>query len=313
MTAPRRRLDAEMVRRGLAPSRERARADIASGRVTVGGAPADKPARMVHPGEAIRLAGPPPRFVSRAGEKLAAAIERFSLHDELAGSRVLDAGASTGGFSDCVLQHGAAQVVAVDVGHDQLHERLRRDPRVVVLERTNLRTLDPDVVGEPVDVVVGDLSFISLRLVLAPVFAVARPGAPFALLVKPQFEAGRAEASRGRGVIDDPVVWSRVLDEVATAVVSHRAAIMGAMASPLTGTDGNVEFVLVGRAPGVGADRPLGSAPALHAAARAAALGAAVDEAPRRTPAGAGGAGGAGGGDPTPAHRASPREGGHDG
>ena len=275
MTA-RRRLDAEMVRRGLVPSRERARDEIAAGRVTVGGAPADKPARLVHPGEAVVLSGPGPRYVSRAGEKLAGAVEAFDLDAVLDGARVLDAGASTGGFTDCVLQRGAREVVAVDVGHNQLHERLRADPRVVNLERTNLRTLDPAAVGDPVDVVVGDLSFISLGLVLAPVFAVARAGAPYALLVKPQFEAGRAEAAKGRGVIRDREVWRRVLDEVSSDLVSHGASIMGAMVSPLTGADGNVEFVLVGRAPGSGAVEALAGRPALGAEALTLELDAAV-------------------------------------
>ena len=280
MTA-RRRLDAEMVRRGLVPSRERARDEIAAGRVTVGGAPADKPARLVHPGDAVVLRGPGPRFVSRAGDKLAGAVETFALGPVLEGARVLDAGASTGGFTDCALQHGAREVVAVDVGHNQLHERLRTDPRVVNLERTNLRTLDPAQVGEPPDVVVGDLSFISLALVLDPVFAAVRPAAPFALLVKPQFEAGRAEAAKGRGVIRDPAVWRRVLAEVSSDLVSRGATIMGAMVSPLTGADGNVEFVLVGRAPGAGATDVLGARPPLAADELAAVLDGVVAAAPR--------------------------------
>ena len=272
----RRRLDAELVRRGLAPSRERAQADIAAGRVTVGGAPATKAARLVDAGEAVVVHGPPPRFVSRAGEKLQGAVDRFDLAQLLEGARVLDCGASTGGFTDCVLQHGAREVVAVDVGHNQLHERLRADPRVHELERTNLRTLDPAVVGEPVDVVVGDLSFISLRLVLDPVLAVARPGAPYALLVKPQFEAGRTEAARGRGVITDPAIWRRVLGEVATALGDRGASIMGAMVSPLTGSDGNVEFVVVGRFPGGGGS--LSGLPALVGGALDTELDAAVAE-----------------------------------
>ena len=276
----RRRLDAELVRRGLVPSRERARAEIEAGRVTVGGAPADKPSRLVGSGEALVVHGPPPRFVSRAGVKLDAAVERFGLGPLIAGARVLDCGASTGGFTDCALQHGAARVVAVDVGHGQLHERLRADPRVRNLERTNLRQLDRSEVGEPADVVVGDLSFISLRLVLDPVFAAAVPGAPFALLVKPQFEAGRAEVAPGRGVVTDPEVWRRVLDEVTGALVERGATMMGAMASPITGSDGNVEFVVVGRAPAPGAAPvPLGAMAPLGPVGRAAALDAAVAEA----------------------------------
>jgi 23S rRNA (cytidine1920-2'-O)/16S rRNA (cytidine1409-2'-O)-methyltransferase len=272
----RRRLDAEMVRRGLVPSRERARAEIDAGRVIVGGAPADKPARLVHPGDAVVVLGPGPRFVSRAGEKLQGAVERFGLPPLLVGSRVLDAGASTGGFTDCVLQHGAREVLAVDVGHNQLHERLRADARVRNMERTNLRFLEPAQVGELVDVVVGDLSFISLRLVLDPLFAVARPGALYVVLVKPQFEAGRSEASRGRGIISDPSVWRRVLGEVATALEDRGATIMGAMVSPLTGADGNVEFVVVGRAPGPGAASPVVGHEALAPADRDALLDAVV-------------------------------------
>ena len=270
----RRRLDAELVRRGLAPSRERAQADIAAGRVTVGGAPATKPARLVDAGEAVVVHGPPPRFVSRAGAKLQGAIDRFGLGPLFVDARVLDCGASTGGFTDCALQQHAAEVVAVDVGHNQLHERLRADPRVRNVERTNLRMLDPAVVGEPVDVVVGDLSFISLRLVLEPVFAAARPGAPYAFLVKPQFEAGRSEAARGRGIITEPLIWRRVLDEVATALHDRGATIMGAMLSPLTGSDGNVEFVLVGRCPG--GRSPIVGRPALTGSALAAELDDAV-------------------------------------
>lgn len=247
--AARRRLDAELVRRGLATSREAARAEVLAGRVTVGGAPATKPSRLVDPGEAIVVHGPPPRFVSRAGFKLVAAIERFGLGPSIDGARVLDAGASTGGFTDCVLQCGAAEVVALDVGHNQLHERLLAHPRVVSKERTNLRMVTPGSLGDPFDVVVADLSFISLELVLDPLIAVAAAGALYVVLVKPQFEAGRTEVARGRGVISDPVVWRGVLGSIASALTTRSAAIMGAMASPLTGADGNVEFLLVGRFP----------------------------------------------------------------
>lgn len=245
----RRRLDTELVRRGLVPSRERAREEIAAGRVLVGGAPTTKPARLVDAGEALRVLGPPPRWVSRAGTKLAAALDHFDLWSEFEGRRVLDAGASTGGFTQCSLEAGAAEVLAVDVGHGQLHERLESDPRVRNLERTNLRTLDPRRVDPPVDVVVGDLSFISLTLVFPSILAVARPGALLVLLIKPQFEAGRREASRGRGVIDDPEIWHRVLIEVTGAMRTRGATIMGLMRSPITGSDGNVEFVMVARAP----------------------------------------------------------------
>ncbi len=224
------------------PSRERAQVEIESGRVLVQGAPAAKAARLVDAGEAIRLVGPPARFVSRGGEKLDAALDRFGI--DVAGRRVLDAGASTGGFTDCVLQRGAAQVVALDVGYGQLHERLVDDPRVTNLERTNLRHADLDALGGACDLVVADLSFISLRTVADQLLAACRPGGDLVVLVKPQFEAGRQEASKGRGIITDPVVWRRVLAEAIAAFVDRGAIIMGAMASPLRGSDGNVEFLV---------------------------------------------------------------------
>jgi 23S rRNA (cytidine1920-2'-O)/16S rRNA (cytidine1409-2'-O)-methyltransferase len=233
------------VRRGLSSSRQRAQADISAGRVTVGGAPADKPARLVRPGEAINVLGPPPRFVGRGGEKLSAALDCFDVSVE--GRRAYDLGASTGGFTDCLLQRGAISVVAVDVGYGQLHERLRSDPRVELHERTNVRDLKPGDLGEAADLLVIDLSFISLRTVLAGALALAHQGADLVALVKPQFEAGRAEASRASGVITDPAIWRRVLEEVTAALDALGAAIMGAMPSPLTGAEGNVEFLLHAR------------------------------------------------------------------
>jgi 23S rRNA (cytidine1920-2'-O)/16S rRNA (cytidine1409-2'-O)-methyltransferase len=245
------------VRRGLASSRQQAREVIDTGRVTVGGAPALKASRQVAPHEAVVVDGAPPRFVSRAGEKLAAALDRFTV--EPAGARVLDAGASTGGFTDCLLQRGAARVVAVDVGYGQLHERLRADDRVEVHERRNVRDLAPGDLGDPFPLVVADLSFISLRTVLPNLVGLAAPGADLVLLVKPQFEAGREEADRGRGVIRDPAVWRRVLDGVVRALADHGAAIMGAMVSPITGAHGNLEFLVharTGPAPDAAAAAP---------------------------------------------------------
>ncbi|MGQ0830363.1 MAG: TlyA family RNA methyltransferase [Microthrixaceae bacterium] len=241
----RRRLDAELVRRGLAPSREQAQVDITSGRVTVGGAPADKAARLVAPDEPIVVLGPARRFVGRGGEKLDAALDRFGL--DVAGHRAYDIGASTGGFTDCLLQRGASAVVAVDVGYGQLHERLRADPRVEVHERTNARGLAAGDLGAPAQLLVADLSFISLRTVLPALVSLLGAGTDLVLLVKPQFEAGRQEAARGKGVITDPSVWRRVLAEVAGALEDLGTAIMGAMASPISGADGNVEFLLHAR------------------------------------------------------------------
>ncbi|MEA2684842.1 MAG: rRNA (cytidine1920-2-O)/16S rRNA (cytidine1409-2-O)-methyltransferase [Actinomycetota bacterium] len=247
MSALRRRLDAEMVRRGLAPTRHRARHDIEAGRVRVGGVPADKPARMVAPDDRLELAGPPARFVGRGGDKLDAALEHFGIAVE--GRRALDAGSSTGGFTDCLLQRGAASVVAVDVGYGQLDLRLRQDPRVTVLERTNVRQLTLDrLQSDPFPLIVADLSFISLRTVapalLGLVATEAGSSTDLVLLVKPQFEAGRAEASKGKGVIRDPEVWARVLKEVCVVYAEAGAGLRGVMASPLVGAEGNVEFLV---------------------------------------------------------------------
>lgn len=242
MSGRRRRLDAELVRRSLVDSRSQAQEVIAAGRVTVGGAVADKAARQVDPGDAIEVRGDGPRYVSRGGRKLEAALARFGV--DVGGRRVVDVGSSTGGFTDCALQHGAAAVVAIDVGRNQLHERMRADPRVAVHERTNVRDLDPATVGGPGDVLVADLSFISLRTVLDAVLALVRDGGDLVLLVKPQFEAGKAEVDRARGVIRDPAIWRRTLHEVCAALDGRAAAIMDVMTSPITGGDGNVEFLV---------------------------------------------------------------------
>ncbi len=237
----RRRLDAELVRRGLVPSRESARREIEAGNVVVQGAPAMKASRQVDPSEDARLLGPPPKCVSRAGGKLEAALDHFDV--DPAGQRVLDAGSSTGGFTDCLLQRGAASVIAVDVGTHQLHEKLRADDRVDVREQTDVRSLDVETLGGQVDLIVGDLSFISLTLVLPTLVTLAPPGASMLLLIKPQFEAGRAEVSKGRGVITDPAVRQRTIDEVSMAASGLGAAMLGVMESPVVGTAGNVEFV----------------------------------------------------------------------
>jgi 23S rRNA (cytidine1920-2'-O)/16S rRNA (cytidine1409-2'-O)-methyltransferase len=231
------------VRRGLVPTRQQAQAAIDAGRVLVGGAPADKAARLVDPGEPIALTGPPPRYVSRGGDKLEAALDHFDI--DVTGRRALDAGASTGGFTDCLLQRGAASVVAVDVGRGQLHERLRADPRVQVLERTNIRSLSlADAGGQPFDLLVADLSFISLKSVAGALLdELTGPGADVIVLIKPQFEAGRRVVSAGKGVIRDRSVWSEVLTDVLDSLIGHGAAMMGVMVSPVTGADGNVEFL----------------------------------------------------------------------
>jgi 23S rRNA (cytidine1920-2'-O)/16S rRNA (cytidine1409-2'-O)-methyltransferase len=261
------------VRRGLVESRQEAREVVAAGSVLVAGAPADKPARLVAPDEPVVLLGPPAPFVGRGGRKLRAALDRFPI--AVAGRRALDAGASTGGFTDCLLQAGAAHVYAVDVGHGQLHPALRAEPRVTVLERTNVRTLTVDDLRaadpgyEPCPLVVADLSFISLRSVVPALTGpVSSPDADLVLLVKPQFEVGRAAASRGRGVIRDAALWRGALEGVTSALADAGTGIMGAMASPLTGSAGNVEFLLHARKGG-----------RAEAGAAAALLGAALTEA----------------------------------
>ncbi len=243
------------MRRGFVASRSEAQHLIDANRVTVNGAIADKPARQVAAGDQVVVVGPPPRFVGRGAHKLEHALDVFAL--DVTGLRALDAGASTGGFTDCLLQRGAARVVAVDVGHGQLHERLRADARVDNHERTNIRHIDADTIGGPVDLVVGDLSFISLSLVIAPLAAVCQPGSPMVLLVKPQFEAGRAEVSRGRGVITDPAVWQRVREEIALAFIDRDCEVVAWTESPITGADGNHEFLIHARAP----DRAIAGAP----------------------------------------------------
>ena len=180
--------------------------------------------------------------MSRGGEKLESALDRFGI--ATAGRRCLDVGASTGGFTDCLLQRGACSVTALDVGHGQLHARLRVDPRVTVVERMNVRHVSPEVFGGCFDLVVGDLSFISLTKVAKQIVELASPGAPLVLLVKPQFEAGRQEANRARGVIKDPAIWLRTLKEVAEAFAGAGGVPRRAIVSPLRGGQGNVEFLL---------------------------------------------------------------------
>lgn len=248
MSTRRRALDAELVRRALAPDRATARELVVAGRVLVGGAPATNPGRQVDPGDAVTLVAPPPRYASRAGEKLHGALERFGL--DVAGRPALDVGSSTGGFTSCLLAHGAVAVTAVDVGRAQLHEALLADPRVTSVERTDVRALAP--LDPAPTVVTVDVSFTSLRTVLPAVLALAAPGADLVLLVKPQFEAPKEVVDRGQGVVRDPEAWADALVAVAGALDDAGAAIMAAMASPLRGRDGNVEFLLHARAPGPG-------------------------------------------------------------
>jgi 23S rRNA (cytidine1920-2'-O)/16S rRNA (cytidine1409-2'-O)-methyltransferase len=241
VSAPR-RLDAELVRRGLVGSRVEAQEAVQAGLVTVDGAPALKPARQVRTSQAIVVTAPPRAYVSRGGEKLAHALDRFGV--AVAGRACLDAGVSTGGFTDCLLQRDAASVVAVDVGYGQVHERIRKDDRVDVRERTNVRELTPeDLPRPPATLVVADLSFISLASVLGVLRGLAAEDAEAVVLVKPQFEAGRDQVGKG-GVVRDPAVWRRALEQVADAGARGGWPASDATASPLLGPAGNVEFLL---------------------------------------------------------------------
>lgn len=238
------RLDELLVARGLATTRSQAKALIMSGRVRHGSERLDKPGREF-PADLDLSIDQPPRFVGRGGEKLASFLEKFPV--DLIGAHVLDVGASTGGFTDCALQAGAATATCVDVGHSQLHDKLRRDPRVTNLEKLNARHLQPaDLPRASYDAVVMDLSFISLKSVLPAVWPFLRPGGTLIALVKPQFEAGKEEADRGKGVIRDDDVRARILAEVREFALRelNGAVVFGEMDSPVHGADGNREFLL---------------------------------------------------------------------
>jgi 23S rRNA (cytidine1920-2'-O)/16S rRNA (cytidine1409-2'-O)-methyltransferase len=244
---PRRlRLDQELVRRNLARSRDHASELIAAGRVKVSGAVARKPATGVTTDVAIVVADDPdtPDYVSRGGHKLAGALAAFGpLGLRVEGRRVLDAGASTGGFTDVLLRAGAAEVVAVDVGYGQLAWRLRQDERVRVHDRTNIRELDLELIDGPVDLVVGDLSFISLELVLDPLIGVTRADGDLALMVKPQFEVGKERVGKG-GVVRDLALRAEAVTAVATGAARRGWGARAVTTSPLPGPSGNVEFFL---------------------------------------------------------------------
>lgn len=244
---PRRlRLDAELVRRGLARSREHASELISARRVKVAGALATKSATGVTTDVALVVVEDPdrPDFVSRGGHKLAGALAAFQpLGLEVSGRRCLDAGASTGGFTDVLLRHGAAQVVAVDVGYGQLAWRLRQDSRVEVHDRTNVRELTVEQIGGPVDLVVGDLSFISLQLVLDALLRVTQPDGDLALMVKPQFEVGKDRVGKG-GVVRDLALRAEAVGSVADAAAARGWGAQAVTTSPLPGPSGNVEFFL---------------------------------------------------------------------
>ena len=234
------RLDQLVVDKGLAPSRERARALILAGQVTVDARPVTKAGTAILADAYVALVAPDHPYVGRGGVKLAHALDTFAI--SVNGREALDIGASTGGFTDALLQRGASRVVALDVGHGQFDWSLRNDPRVVVVEHFNARMLVPADLSVPVDVVVIDVSFISLKQILPVVPPLLRPGADVVALVKPQFEAGRAEVRKG--IIREPAVHARVLDEVAAAAAGVGLTSVGSTPSPITGAKGNQEFFL---------------------------------------------------------------------
>ena len=235
------RVDAELVRRGLARSRQQAAELIGAGRVTINGMPAAKPATAVI-STAVAVEGSDEKtWVSRGAHKLIGALGDFGI--DVTGRRCLDAGASTGGFTEVLLNRGAVEVVAVDVGYGQLAWSLRSDARVRVIERTNVRELAPDAIGGPVDLVVADLSFISLSTVLPALTACAAPHADIVPMVKPQFEVGRSQVGPG-GVVSDPQLRADAVLSVARRAADLGWQTVGATASPLPGPSGNVEYFL---------------------------------------------------------------------
>jgi 23S rRNA (cytidine1920-2'-O)/16S rRNA (cytidine1409-2'-O)-methyltransferase len=267
---PRRaRLDAELVRRGLARSREQASALITEGKVTVRGMVASKPATGVESGEAIVVkTEDDPGWASRGAHKLLGALEAFEpLGLSVAGKRCLDAGASTGGFTDVLLRTGAETVVAADVGRGLLDWRIRTDERVVVLDKTNVRSLTPEQIGGEVDLVVGDLSFISLKLVLPALVGCARPGADLVPMVKPQFEVGKDRLGSG-GVVRDPELRADAVLGVLSATEKLGVTLRGVVASPLPGPSGNVEYFvwLTRDVPGAESEPVLDAAEAVRTA-----------------------------------------------
>ena len=264
------RADVALAARGLARSRTEGAALIRAGQVLLDGRPVRRPSDRVAADATLRLRDPGPRYVSRAAHKLVSALEAFP-DVAVAGRRALDAGASTGGFTQVLLERGAERVAAVDVGHDQLAPTVRADPRVLVREGLNVRDLTAEDIDGPVDLVVSDLSFISLRLVLAPLAGVCRPGAELLLMVKPQFEVGRRALPRS-GVVTDPDARRDAVAGVAAAALGAGLAPRGLTRSGLAGQDGNAEFFLrLHRPDATAADDPAGgTSPAPDAGERAA-------------------------------------------
>ena len=246
MTGPRKRLDHLLIERNLVETRQRARSAIMAGLVRVNGEVVDKPGHMVHPAASVDLIRPDHPYVSRGGVKLEAALQAFSI--AVRGLTILDVGASTGGFTDCLLQHGAKKVVAVDVGYGQLAWSLRNDPRVVVIERTNIRHLSRLEIEEDIDGAVIDTSFISLRIVAPATLSHLKKDSFLLSLIKPQFEVGKGMVGKG-GVVRDMEVQKRVVDDLVEFFTGLGLEVRGTMESPITGAKGNREYFAYLRCP----------------------------------------------------------------
>ena len=241
MSPKKHRLDLTLVAKGLAPSRPRAQAMIMAGKVLVNNRPVDKPGFNVSPNDTVELKGTDIAYVSRGGLKLEAALHKLQL--DVTGSICIDVGASTGGFTDCLLQHGAERVYAVDVGYGQLAWRLRQDPRVIVIERTNVRYMTPDTIPAPVDLVTIDVAFISLKIVVPVIVKFLNPDASILALIKPQFEVGKSQVGKG-GVVRLPELHQQVIKELSDFFETIKLTPQAVYPSPLLGPKGNREFFI---------------------------------------------------------------------
>ncbi len=235
------RLDRLLVERGLVESRERGQSIIIAGQVLVNGQKVEKSGSLVPADADIRILGEKMPYVSRGGLKLEKALREFKI--DVSGRIALDVGASTGGFTDCLLQHGANKVYAVDVGYGQMAWKVRQDPRVVVIERTNIRDIDPALIPEKADIAVIDVSFISLEKVVPPVLRFLNSGAGIIALIKPQFEVGKGQVGKG-GIVRDEAARASAVEKVRTAFQSAGLEVKGIIPSPITGQDGNVEYLI---------------------------------------------------------------------
>jgi 23S rRNA (cytidine1920-2'-O)/16S rRNA (cytidine1409-2'-O)-methyltransferase len=241
MPEMKKRLDIRLIERGIAHSREKAKSLIIAGGITVNGIIKDKPGTLINEGDIIALRGNDNPFVSRGGIKLESALKSFNL--DINGFICLDVGASTGGFTDCLLRYGAKKVIAVDVGYGQMAWKLRKDPRVIIIERSNIRYLPHEAVPQPVDLVTIDVSFISLKTVVPATTKFMKPNASILALIKPQFEVGKGRVGKG-GVVRDPLMHQEVIKNLSSFFIETGFIIEGVISSPVEGPKGNKEFLI---------------------------------------------------------------------